>query len=54
MKTVLQWQEGTDEPEDQPNISNGTDTEPKDPPTRQPGMSHDSGKMERWLRLDGC
>ena len=34
--TQLQWQEGTDEPEDEPNISNGVDTMPKKPPTRQP------------------
>lgn len=34
--TQLQWQEGTDEPEDEPNISNGIDTMPKKPPTRQP------------------
>ena len=32
----LQWQEGTDEPEDEPNISNGEDVEPKRTPTRQP------------------
>lgn len=34
--TQLQWQEGTDEPEDEPNISNGVDTMSKKPPTRQP------------------
>ena len=34
--TQLQWQEGTNEPEDEPNVSNGEDTLPKKPPTRQP------------------
>ena len=33
--TQLQWQEGTNEPEDEPNVSNGVDIIPKDP-TRQP------------------
>jgi hypothetical protein len=33
--TQLQWQEGTVEPEDEPNVSNGVDVIPKDP-TRQP------------------
>jgi hypothetical protein len=52
-KTQLQWQEGTDEPEDEPNISNGVDTMPKKPPTRQPweqpilpGNSYDSAPKD--------
>ena len=32
----LQWQEGTAEPEDEPNISNGVDLVPKRTPTKQP------------------
>ena len=32
----LQWQEGTAEPEDEPNISNGVDLIPKKTPTKQP------------------
>lgn len=42
----LQWQEGTDEPEDQPNVSNGVDILPKTPPTEQPwekGFAGSSG-----------
>ena len=44
----LQWQEGTDEPEDEPNVSNGTDILPKNPPTEQPwekGFSGSSGPV---------
>ena len=39
----LQWQEGTMEPEDEPNISNGVDVLPKNPPTRQPWEELPSG-----------
>jgi hypothetical protein len=55
--TQLQWQEGTDEPEDEPNISNGIDTMPKQPPTRQPweqpiaGVSGEAPKKEDLDRL---
>lgn len=55
--TQLQWQEGTDEPEDEPNISNGVDTMPKKPPTRQPweqpltGVSGEAPKKEDIDRL---
>ena len=53
----LQWQEGTDEPKDEPNISNGVDTMPKKPPTRQPweqpitGVSGEAPKKEDIDRL---
>lgn len=52
-KTQLQWQEGTNEPEDEPNTSNGEDVLPKTPPTRQPweqpivGISGDSNPSEK-------
>ena len=55
--TQLQWQEGTDEPEDEPNISNGVDTMPKKPPTRQPweqpiaGVSGEAPRKEDIDRL---
>lgn len=55
--TQLQWQEGTNEPEDEPNISNGVDTMLKKPPTRQPweqpivGVSGDAPKKEDIDRL---
>lgn len=55
--TRLQWQEGTNEPEDEPNISNGEDILPKKPPTRQPwempivGMSGKSAPKEDIDRL---
>lgn len=54
MKTVLQWQEGTNEPEDEPNVSNGTDVLPKEPPTKQPWEkhSHSAGPVRRWLEID--
>lgn len=54
MKTVLQWQEGTNEPEDEPNVSNGEDVLPKEPPTRQPWEkhSHSQGPVRRWLEMD--
>ena len=42
----LQWQEGTNEPEDKPNVSNGEDTVSREIPTRQPwedGFSGSSG-----------
>ena len=56
MKTVLQWQEGTDEPEDEPNVSNGTDVLPKEPPTKQPWeksySAHSAGPVRRWLEMD--
>lgn len=53
MKNVLQWQEGTNEPEDEPNISNGEDVLPKEPPTKQPWeKSHSAGPVRRWLEMD--
>ena len=58
MKTVLQWQEGTDEPQDEPNISNGTDVVPKRTPTRQPGEPHYAysmgGLFRKLLKWEAC
>jgi len=39
----LQWQEGTDEPEDEPNLSNGVDVIQRYAPTVQPGEDVASG-----------
>ena len=44
----LAFKEGTDEPEDEPNVSNGKDILPKNPPTEQPwekGFSGSSGSV---------
>jgi hypothetical protein len=39
----LQWQEGTDEPEDEPNLSNGVDVIHRYTPTLQPWETAPSG-----------
>ena len=55
MKDVLQWQEGTDEPEDEPNISNGVDVIPREFQTQQPrqyyGKPSAKNQVRQWMMM---
>lgn len=56
VKDVLQWQEGTDEPEDEPNISNGVDVIPREVQTKQPRQyygkpSAKKNQVRQWMMM---